>query len=222
MIAPVRTIVEVARQPLGERCVGQRVRQVRCRAARRRLHDVARPADGDGGGGEQVLEDQVPADDPGDELAQRGVARRCRRCRRSGSSRRTRRSRGRRRRSRGRRSGTRGRRPGPACLAAAVPVSTKMPAPMMAPMPSSTRCPRVERAVQLVHRVRFVQLADRLGGEESLRHAVRPLRLRAVLRAGAGAGTRPAPRRPWACRRRRCRPGGIRRRRGCRCGRRPR
>ena len=36
--------------------------------------DVARPADGDGGGGKQILENQVPADDPGDEFAQRGVA----------------------------------------------------------------------------------------------------------------------------------------------------
>ena len=34
---------------------------------------VARPADADRGGADQVLEDQVPADDPGDELPHRRV-----------------------------------------------------------------------------------------------------------------------------------------------------
>ena len=36
-------------------------------------HDVARPSDRDRGGTESVLQHQVPADDPGDELAQGGV-----------------------------------------------------------------------------------------------------------------------------------------------------
>ena len=36
-------------------------------------HEVARPADRDGRRAERVLEDQVPADDPGDELARRRV-----------------------------------------------------------------------------------------------------------------------------------------------------
>ncbi len=36
-------------------------------------HEIAGPADGDRGGAERVLEDQVPADDPGDELAERRV-----------------------------------------------------------------------------------------------------------------------------------------------------
>ena len=35
--------------------------------------DVAGPADGDGGRADRVFEDQVPADDPGDELAQRRI-----------------------------------------------------------------------------------------------------------------------------------------------------
>ena len=34
-----------------------------------KAHDVARPADGDGDGAERVFENQVPADDPGDEFA---------------------------------------------------------------------------------------------------------------------------------------------------------
>ena len=33
-------------------------------------HDIARPADGDGDGAERIFQDQVPADDPGDEFAQ--------------------------------------------------------------------------------------------------------------------------------------------------------
>ena len=37
-------------------------------------HDIARPADGDRDGADGVFEDQVPADDPGEQLAQRGVA----------------------------------------------------------------------------------------------------------------------------------------------------
>ena len=36
--------------------------------------DIARPADGDGGGAHGVFEDQVPADDPGEDLAQRRVS----------------------------------------------------------------------------------------------------------------------------------------------------
>ena len=36
-------------------------------------HHIARPADGDGGGTERVFEEQIPADDPSDQLAHRGV-----------------------------------------------------------------------------------------------------------------------------------------------------
>jgi hypothetical protein len=35
--------------------------------------EIARPSHGDGGGAERVLEDQIPPDDPGDELAECGV-----------------------------------------------------------------------------------------------------------------------------------------------------
>ncbi len=34
---------------------------------------VAGPSDGDGGGGEQVFQDEIPADDPGEEFAKAGV-----------------------------------------------------------------------------------------------------------------------------------------------------
>ncbi len=37
-------------------------------------HEVSRPAGGHGGGAEGVFEHQVPADDPGDQLAQGGIA----------------------------------------------------------------------------------------------------------------------------------------------------
>ena len=63
--------LEVAR-PLGERRVRQCVRQVHAELLDE-AHDVAGPADRDRGRGEQVLEDQVPADEPGDEFAERGV-----------------------------------------------------------------------------------------------------------------------------------------------------
>ena len=36
-------------------------------------HHIARPPDGDGGGAERIFENQVPADDPGDEFAHRRV-----------------------------------------------------------------------------------------------------------------------------------------------------
>ena len=35
--------------------------------------EVLRPAVGDGGGGDGVFEDEVPADDPGEHLAQRDI-----------------------------------------------------------------------------------------------------------------------------------------------------
>ena len=38
-----------------------------------KLDGVAGPADGDGGGGEQVFQNQVPANDPREEFAQAGV-----------------------------------------------------------------------------------------------------------------------------------------------------
>ena len=83
--------------------------------------EVVRPAVGDGRGADGVLEDEVPADDPGEELAEGGVARRCRPSRRPGPSRRTRRSRARRRCRRSRRRRTRASAPGPVRSCAATP-----------------------------------------------------------------------------------------------------
>ena len=37
-------------------------------------NDITRPADRDGRGGKQIFENQIPADDPGDEFAERRVA----------------------------------------------------------------------------------------------------------------------------------------------------
>ena len=102
-------------------------------------HDVRRPAHRHRRGAERVLEDQVPADDPRDQLAERRVAVGV-----GGAGDRHRRGElriadRREARWRCRRRSSTGRRPGPACAAAAWPVSTKMPVPMMAPMPSRVR-----------------------------------------------------------------------------------
>ena len=78
--------------------------------------------------------------------------RRCRRCRRSESSPRTRRSRAPRSRRRARPGRRRARCAGPAWLAAAVPVSTKMPVPMIAPIPSSVRSIAVSVRLQRLRR----------------------------------------------------------------------
>ena len=67
----------VACQACSRGVVGER----RCGEVRRNddaeileeAHHVARPADGHRGGAERIFEDQVPADDPGDEFAHRGV-----------------------------------------------------------------------------------------------------------------------------------------------------
>jgi hypothetical protein len=57
---------------LGERRVGERVRQVETQLFDQADH-VSRPADGDRTRREQVFEDQVPADEPGDAFAERCV-----------------------------------------------------------------------------------------------------------------------------------------------------
>ena len=49
-------------------------------------HEVARPGDGDGDVAHRVLDDEVPADDPGDELARASRTNRCRRCPEIGTS----------------------------------------------------------------------------------------------------------------------------------------
>ena len=38
-----------------------------------KFHGIAGPANGNGGGGKKVFQDKIPADDPGEELAQRGI-----------------------------------------------------------------------------------------------------------------------------------------------------
>ncbi len=67
--------------------IGDRVGNLDHRRARRRgelgrnvdseivkdARDIARPADGDRGGADHVFQDQVPADQPGDELTHRGI-----------------------------------------------------------------------------------------------------------------------------------------------------
>ena len=55
------------------RCGAQRGWETQAQLAEQR-DEIARPADGHRRGTERVLEDQIPADDPGDELAERGVA----------------------------------------------------------------------------------------------------------------------------------------------------
>ena len=55
-----------------ERCVGQRVRQMQAEEFED-LAEISGPADGDGGGGDGVFQDQVPADDPRDQFADAGI-----------------------------------------------------------------------------------------------------------------------------------------------------
>ena len=131
--------------------------------------EVAAPADRDGHRSDRVLEDQVPADHPGEDLAERGVGVGVG----AAGDRDHRRELGvaeRREPAReARRSRTTARWPGPAWLAAAVPVSTKMPVPMIAPMPSSVRSiavsvrfsalpPCSDVADQLLDRLRLQQI----------------------------------------------------------------
>ena len=102
------------------------------------LVQVARPADRDRGGAERELQDQVPADDPGDELAERRVGERVGRARD--------------RHGRGELGVAEAARPqttpaitneiataGPAWSRATTPVSTKMPVPMITPTPKTVR-----------------------------------------------------------------------------------
>ncbi len=85
------------------------------------VDEVGRPADGDEAGADHVLEDQVPADDPGRRARRAWRSRRCRRCRRPGSSPPARRSRARRRRRPAAAMANERMIPGPACLAASTP-----------------------------------------------------------------------------------------------------
>ncbi len=62
----------VARRIEGKRRAGQRRGDVDMEVAQKARH-IARPADGDRRRAESVFEQQVPADDPGDEFAHGGV-----------------------------------------------------------------------------------------------------------------------------------------------------
>ena len=100
------------------------------------LDEVVGPTGGHGAGAHGVFQRQVPADDPGEDLAQRGVsvrvgaARQWNHGRKLGvAQRRERAAQARRARTRASAPARRSERPGPE--------STKMPAPMMAPTPSA-------------------------------------------------------------------------------------
>ncbi len=196
--------LEVART-LGEGRVGERGGQHDAELVEE-AHHVSGPADRDRGRGEQVLEDQVPADEPRDELAERGV-RVGVRAARDGNHRRelgvaearegATESRDQERDDQRGAGVVRGRGAGEHENAGADD------------RPDAEQHQRagVERALQLVRLVALVQLADRLRGEQALRHRLNPPATRP---ARTGAGTRPWLRRPWACRRSRCRPAGTR------------
>ena len=94
---------------------------------------------------EHQLEQQVPADDPGEDLAEREVRERVRRTRTPARWRRTPRSTVRPARSRRRRARTTVRYPVRRTALAARPVRVKMPAPMMTPMPKTVRSSAVRR-----------------------------------------------------------------------------
>ena len=63
---------DAGRGVVGERRARQRIGNDDAEVAQE-AHDVARPADRNGGRAERILENQIPADDPGNELAERGV-----------------------------------------------------------------------------------------------------------------------------------------------------
>ena len=131
-----------------ERRVGQSVRQAHAEKGEEVLK-IVRPPVGDGRRGDGVLEDEVPADDPRDQLAERGVGVGIGR---SGDGH----HRGELGVAERREDAGRGRRPRTTASAPdrcdrgpRRPTSTKIPVPMMAPMPRldsctgpSTRCSR--------------------------------------------------------------------------------
>ena len=57
---------------VGERRIYEAIWQVDADIVQE-ARDITRPADRDGGGAERILEDEVPADDPGNELAHRRI-----------------------------------------------------------------------------------------------------------------------------------------------------
>ena len=135
---------------------------------------VRAPALRDHAGAEHQLEQQVPADDPRDDLAEGGVGERVRR---AGD----RHGRGELRvAERGQSAGDGARSTklstiaGPASVLAARPVSVKMPAPMITPTPKTVRSSAVRRLLELV--LRFVGVRDGLLDALGAHHAHLPLR----------------------------------------------
>ena len=131
--------------------------------------DVAGPADRHHRAAEREFQDQVPADDPGRQLAEGGVARRCRRIRRPARWRRTRRSTARRGAQTTPATTKASATAGPACSLATLPVSTKMPVPMMTPTPKTVRSSADSDLRERVLRLLGVPdgLLDGLGAEQA-------------------------------------------------------
>ena len=187
----------------GARRGAERRRELRCPEVVQQAGEVARPADRDRRGAERVLEHQVPADDPGDELAERRVAVGV-----GGAGDRNRRGELRIAQA-GERAGRRRRGPstarwrGPACAAAACPVRTKMPVPMMAPMPERDQIdgpkhaleacsPVVGRFALSAARCDFVANIDRMHPPLAATHGLEA----GIIHAAAITATAAARRRP--------------------------
>ncbi len=100
---------------------------------------VAAPAGGDRGGSEGIFQNQIPADDPGKQLSQGGVAVGVGRTGNRNQRGKLRVAQGRQKRSQIPDKTKESTMAGPAYFAAADPVSTKIPAPMIAPIPRVIR-----------------------------------------------------------------------------------
>ena len=149
--------------------------------------EVGRPADRDEAGGDHVLEDEVPADDPARRARRAWRSRRCRPIRRPGSWPPARRSRGPSRRRRAPAMANERMMPGPACLAASTPGRTKMPTPMMQPMPSATRSQtrRVFFRERPSSAVVGEKLAEGFRSEQAVSHLYPPVGQRYIIKEEA-------------------------------------
>ncbi len=194
-------------------------RQVDADAAEERV-GVAGPRDGDGRVADGVLEEEVPADDPGDQLAQRRVGVRVGAARHGdhrgelGVAERREAADDRGQHERQPSAPVR-RRGGSRRLPRRVPMVAKMPVPMMAPTPSAMRLQGPEHLLERGSLLLGLREdgVDRLGAEDLQRHARRrtiPSAARHAPPASSpGSGDDPPRRR--AGRRRARRAGGRRR-----------
>ena len=132
---------------------------------------VCGPPHSDRGGGEQVFEHQHPADQPGGEFAESRIRTLSRRCPQLAASRRTRHSRVPRSRLQCRPEQAE-RDCGPGMIRSGLAVSTKMPAPITAPMPSSSRCLAVRTRLRPAAPCRSIgrNARERFGDEQT--HAI--------------------------------------------------